>query len=135
MKLAWDFHEKAWDAEFTAGPYIEMTRRVKVTDLGRHWGELRQLHLSVGYMHSNHFVQQKAVAKEVITHWCAAITREEGGSFESRWGLRRADDGDTAVAAGTNADSPMHQGRVVDDDTAVADELDEGALLAVPNDD
>ena len=135
MKLIWDFHDKALDAEFTAGPYMGTTRRVKATDLRRHWGELRELHLSAGYHHSNHSVQQKTVAKEVITHWCAAITRGEGVTFESRWGLRRADDADTAVAAGNHADSPMHQGRDVGDESGLADELCEGAFAEDANDD
>ena len=124
LSLSWDFHEFAWEAEFTAGTFMGTIKRIKLTDLGPHWETLKNMHLSAGYRNSNPVVQRKAVAKEFITQWCAAISRAEGTSFEERWGLRGAGDVDTAVADGTHVDSA---------DTAVADKAADDDAIASEN--
>ena len=65
--MSWHFHDKAWDAEFTTGTYTGTTRRIRLSDVDRHWEELKDLYLSDGYMHSNPLVQRKTVGKAFIT--------------------------------------------------------------------
>ena len=124
LTLSWNFHDKAWEAEFIAGTYMGTTRRIRLSDVDRHWEELKDLHLSDGYLHSNPLVQRKTVGKAFITEWCAAIARAEGGNFETRWRLQHNADVDTAVADGTHVDSPTKM-RIADDAvTALADDID-----------
>jgi hypothetical protein len=88
LHLAWDFGDKAWDAEFVSGEHAGTKRRFFVADLTRdRWNRMKRSEIvEVDVQIANRLVKKNA-AKHFITIWCEAIKSNEGPRFEQEWGL------------------------------------------------
>ena len=88
LRLTWDFDGKAWDAEFVAGTFQGMRKRVATQHITREqWGKMQSMSAVEGYFAHANFLRLKAAAKHLITQWCDAITRDAKDAFDREWGL------------------------------------------------
>jgi hypothetical protein len=91
LYLAWDFGAKEWVASFVAGPCDGTIKRFGASHLtNRRWSQLQSNDAVVGDRSTSTPTYKKSIAKAFITKWCASITRNESGAFESDWGLGEA---------------------------------------------
>jgi hypothetical protein len=91
LYLEWDFGAKEWIASFVAGPCDGKIRRFGASHLTNHrWSRLLSDGAVVGDRSTSTPTDKKSIAKAFITKWCASITRNESGAFESDWRLEEA---------------------------------------------
>ena len=84
LRLEWDFGKKTWEAEFVAGPHVGKTRRMHVNDVDdKVWDQMRHTSFASKPLHDASIVGKKNAAKEWLTMWCEAITRNDSAAFDT----------------------------------------------------
>ena len=84
LHIAWQFDEKAWRAEFVAGPFHGKTRVLRVTDLSkRMWNVLREREHVDGFLSHAGVGNLKTATKLFLEEWGKAVIGNEPQEFDA----------------------------------------------------
>ena len=82
LHIELDFTSKTWEGEFVAGPFVGHRKRMSINDIdNKIWTILHEKSLVHGYFSGASLTRKKNAAKEFVTMWCSAITRNEDAIF------------------------------------------------------